>query len=221
MIRNILFTDEAHFTCDRVNNTRNYHLRGLENPHGTVKRNYQTRFSVNVWCSVIGDQLIGAYFFPQRLTGGIYTKFLQDELPALLENVPLQTQRQMYYQHDGAPPHFSQVVRQYLNNEFPNQWIGLGYAQNWPPRSPNLNPLDYHVWGYVKAMVYAHKLNTREELLQRILSAARSINNAAVLRKVTSSLVTRVRKCIQTDGGHFEQFAWVLSGESVTVHLTE
>jgi len=53
-------------------------------------------------------------------------------------------------------------------------------------------------------MVSAHKVNTREELLQRILSAARSINNAAVLRKVTSSLATRVRKCIQADGGHFE-----------------
>ena len=56
-------------------------------------------------------------------------------------------------------------------------------------------------------MVYAHKVNTREELLQRIISIARSINNTAVLRKVTSSLVTRVRKRIQADGGHFEQFA--------------
>jgi len=59
----------------------------------------------------------------------------------------------------------------------------------------------------MKAMVYAHKVNTREELLQRILSAARSINNAAVLRKFTSSVVTRVRKFIQADGEHFEQFA--------------
>jgi len=56
-------------------------------------------------------------------------------------------------------------------------------------------------------MVYAHKVNTREELLLRILSAARSINNTTVLRKFTSSLVTRVRKCIQADGGHWEQFA--------------
>jgi len=72
----------------------------------------------------------------------------------------------------------------------------------------------------MKALVYAQKVKTREELLQRILSAARSINNAAVLRKVTSSLGTRFRKCIQADGGHFQQFASVLKGESVTVHLT-
>jgi len=107
--------------------------------------------------------------------------FLQDELPAFLENVPLQTRRQMYYQHDGAPPHFSRVVRQYLNHKFPTRRIGRGGAQNWPSRSPDLNPLDYHLWGYMKAMVYAHMLNTREELLRRILSAARSISNAAVL----------------------------------------
>ena len=106
-----------------------------------------------------------------------------------------------------------QVIRLYLNLKFPKRWIGRGGAQNWPPRSPDMNPLDYHVWGYMKALVYAHKVNTREEL-QGILSAA-------VLRKVTSSLVTRVRKCIQADGGHFEQLALVLNGESITIHLTK
>jgi hypothetical protein len=56
-------------------------------------------------------------------------------------------------------------------------------------RSLDLNPSVYYVWGYMKTAVYAHMVNMREELLQRILSAA-------VLHKVTSSLVTRVRKCI-------------------------
>jgi phage gpG-like protein len=59
----------------------------------------------------------------------------------------------------------------------------------------------------MEAVVYAHKVNKTKELLQRILSAARSFNNAAMLRKVTSSLVTQVRKHIQANGGHFEQFA--------------
>jgi hypothetical protein len=59
----------------------------------------------------------------------------------------------------------------------------------------------------MKAVVGARKVNTREKLLQRILSAARSISNAAILHRVTNSLVTQVRKCIQTVGGHFEQLA--------------
>jgi hypothetical protein len=193
----------AHFTHVGVNNTRNSHLWDRDNPHGTVKSNYQHHFSINVWCGVIGDQLIGPNIFPQCLTGDIFANFLQDELPALLENVPLQTWQQMFYQHDGAQPHCSLVLRQYLNHEFPNQWIGHGSEQNRPPQSLDLNLLDYHVWGYMKTIVYTHKVNMRE-LLQQILSAARSINDSAVLRKVTSSLVTRVRKCMEADGGHFE-----------------
>jgi hypothetical protein len=58
----------------------------------------------------------------------------------------------------------------------------------------------------------ARKLHTREELLQRLFSAARSINNVAVLR----SLVTRVRKFVKAFGGRFEHLAWVFNGESVT-----
>jgi hypothetical protein len=65
-------------------------------------------------------------------------------------------------------------------------------------------------------MVYEHKVNMTEELLQQILSAARSFNSAAVLPKVMSPL----RKCIQADGGHCEQLASGLNGECVTVHLT-
>ena len=75
---------------------------------------------------------------------------------------------------------------------------------NWPPRSPELNPLDYHVWGYMGLYMCAQNVNMKE-LLQRILITARSINNAAMFRKVTNSLVTQVRKCIQADGGHFKQ----------------
>jgi len=58
-----------------------------------------------VW--LIGDQLIGPYIFSRRLTGDIYANVLQNELPTLLENVSLQTRRQMCYQYDGEPPHQS------------------------------------------------------------------------------------------------------------------
>jgi hypothetical protein len=41
-----------------------------------------------------------------------------------------------------------------------------------------------------------------------------------LLREVSGSLVKRVRKCIQADGSHFEQIAWVVNGAFVTVHFT-
>jgi hypothetical protein len=114
------FTDETHFTGDGANNTSSSHLWDRDNPQGTVESNYQHRFSVSVWYGAICDQLIGPYVFPQHPTGDIYNNFLQDELPALLENVRLQKRRQVYYHKDGTPPAFNQVVRQYLNHKFPN-----------------------------------------------------------------------------------------------------
>ena len=57
MILNILFTDEAHFTRDGVNNRRNSHLWDRDNPHGTVKSNYQHLFATYMWCGVTGDQI--------------------------------------------------------------------------------------------------------------------------------------------------------------------
>jgi len=46
----------------------------------------------------------------KRLTGDIYAGFLQNELPALEEDVPLRTRLQMYYQHDGASPDVTRNV---------------------------------------------------------------------------------------------------------------
>ena len=110
-----------------------------------MESNLQLHFSVNVWCAVLDDQLIGPFILESRLTGEAYLRFLQEELPRLLEDVPLNKRGCMYFQHDGAP-HLSREVRTSLNYCFPGQWIGCGGPHNWPARSPDLNPLDYCVW---------------------------------------------------------------------------
>ena len=99
----ILFTDEASFTRDSVNNSRNVHTWSHDNPHETRVTNFQRRFSVNVWCGVIGNRLIGPFVFDNNLTGNMYEAFLRNELPGLLEDIPLMVRSQMYFQHDGAP----------------------------------------------------------------------------------------------------------------------
>ena len=80
---------EAQFNHDGVNNTHNSHAWGDENPYATVESNFQQCFSVNVWCAVLDDQLIGPFILEGRLTGETYIRFLQEELPQLLEDVPL------------------------------------------------------------------------------------------------------------------------------------
>lgn len=203
--RFILFTDEAQFTRDGINNLRNQHTWAEDNPHSTIERNFQQRFSVNVWCGLLYDQLIGPFILPGHLNSNIYLEFLKEQLPQLLEDVPLASRYRMYYQHDGAPAHFSRAVSVYLNEQFPERWIGRGGPQTWPPRSPDLTPLDFCVWGWMKSIVYEKKVNTREELLDRIADAATRIkNNRAPLRRATRTIRKRAAKCIEVQGQIFE-----------------
>ena len=78
---------------------------------------------------------------------GNYIIFIRDILPEMLENVPLQVRQRLWFQQDGAPAHFALDVREYLNNIFPNGWIGRGGPVQWPPRSPDLTPMDFFIWG--------------------------------------------------------------------------
>ena len=54
---------------------------GAHRSDAIVERNSQHRFSVNLWCGVIDNQLIGPAVLPSRLKGRSYVDFLQNELP--------------------------------------------------------------------------------------------------------------------------------------------
>jgi len=45
-----------------------------------------------------------------RMTGQNYPAFLQNELPNQLEGVPMVTRIVVYFQHDGAPSHYTRHV---------------------------------------------------------------------------------------------------------------
>lgn len=202
----VLFTDEAGFSKNGIINSHNLHLWADENPHASIVTRHQHRFEpINVWAGIIGQHLIGPFVLPRRLTGPLYLHFLQHNLPGLLEGLPLAIRRDMWFMHDGAPPHFSQVVRQHLNRNFENRWIGREGPVAWPPRSPDLNPLDFFLWGYLKALVYANPIDTRENLLERINFHCREIGaNIEALWKVQQSFIKRARECIRLEGAHVE-----------------
>ena len=129
---------------------------------------------------------------------GKYIIFIHDILPEMLENVPLQVRQRLWFQHDGAPAHFALDVREYLNNVFPNRWIGRGGPVQWPPRSPDLTPMDFFIWGKMKCLVYETPIDTPEELVALVAEAA------AIIRE-TQSFARRYQLCINVKGRHFQQ----------------
>ena len=81
----------------------------------------QQRFTVNVWVDIIGDTLIGLYLLPERSDGNTYRIILERVLQDLMGDVPADTNRNVWFQHDETPAHFSYAVREYLDRTYPNR----------------------------------------------------------------------------------------------------
>lgn len=120
-----------------------------ENPNAVRASTFQHEFSVNVWAAIIDDKLIGPIELPSSLNGPRFLEFLQNEFFDALNEIPLIYRQNMWLQLDGAPAHFARQVRQYLNDNY-SPWIGCGGTVAWPPRSSDLTPLDFFLWGHMK-----------------------------------------------------------------------
>lgn len=209
VLRRIFWTDEAKFTRAGITNHRNDHLWMTENPHAIRPGQFQHEFSINVWAGLLNDQLIGPIVLPDHLNGERFLEFLQNDF---MEEAPLvfrrrrRQRRPFYLQMDGAPAHFSRNVRAHVNDKY-TPWIGRGGTIAWPPRSPDLTPLDFFLWGTMKQRVYREVSNTREELLQRIMVTADELkNDREMLMRATQQVGLRAMACLQNNGGHIEQF---------------
>lgn len=198
----ILWTDEATFTSSGEINSHNSHYWSANNPHWMVEIDTQNKFCVNVWCGIIKDKII-VFIFEETLNGERYLEFLSNDLGSLLDEVPLEIRTCMWLQHDGCPAHYALNVREYLDSHFHNKWIGRGSLFPWPPRSPDLTPLDFYLWGRLKEIVYHNRPTTRDDMILRIRNAIASITTAEI-KNAVYGIKRRLQSCIYNDGGHFE-----------------
>lgn len=206
-LSHILWTDESTFDRDGISNYHNAHYWAQkgDNPRQKKVKGHQRRFSVNVWMGIVDRDLIGPYFLPQNLNGIAYAEFLREELAVLLVDVPIASRMDMIYQHDGCPAHYSRQVREWLDSNYPDRWIGRGGPIPWPARCPDLTPCDYYLWGHMKELVYTTPINSEEELRERILNAADQIKTTLTSRISKTELRRRLRACIRQRGSQFEQ----------------
>ena len=66
-------------------------------------------------------------------------------------------------------------VSQFLDAAFPNRWTGRDGPTPWPPRSPDITPLDFFLWGYVKDKVFSKPVPDITNFKARITDAFATI----------------------------------------------
>ena len=81
------------------------------------------------------------------------------------------------FQQDGPTCHTTDTTLDVLRPVFEDHIISRRADVVWPPRSCDLTPLYYYLWGAVKDKCYTDKLETIDALKDNILEAIGEIHN--------------------------------------------
>ncbi|CAF1096118.1 unnamed protein product [Didymodactylos carnosus] len=192
LIDNIFWSDEAKFNMNTVVNRHNCTYWARENPYLKFEVP-NTQQGVMVWCGISSSGVVGPYFFNDIVTGPLYKEMLVSYAWPQLKN------KNFYFQHDGAGPHYAVIVREWLDRKFPDRWLGRRGPFDWPARSPDLSPCDFFLWNYLKDIVFKTPPATITELQDRIKTACEEIPED-VCRKACRSVLGRFRDCLNNEG---------------------
>ncbi|EFN86084.1 hypothetical protein EAI_07629, partial [Harpegnathos saltator] len=94
----------------------------------------------------------------------------------------------VWFQQDGAPVHFSLEARNILN-VFTDRWIGRRGTIEWQPRSPDLTPLDFFYWRYLRTKVYETRSENLVELREKIVNVSNSITSDFLINVIDTFYV--------------------------------
>lgn len=205
-LKKVCWSDESTFHLSGYVNRHNCRYWSNENPHIIREEHTQYPKKRNVWAGILGDEIIGPFFIEGNLTADKYLSLLIDhivpamQISARIQNIPWE---EVYFQQDGASPHYARIVRNYLNAVFPNRWIGRGGPIRWPARSPDLTPLDYFLWGFLKDRVFRTRPENLDEMCDRIIEFC-AVPDDEMFERVRESFEERVFVCMSEAGKHFE-----------------
>lgn len=169
------------------------------NPEWVESRKGISGHNLMVWLGVIDESIVGPYYFDGTVNSRSYLNMLEEFVMPELNRLG-KNSNDIIYMHDGAPPHVTAEVRDFLGANFFG-WMGRGNDSilQWPPRSTDFNPLDFFVWGYLSDLVYLVQPEDLNDLRLKIEEAVDNITNA-MLVNTQRNFLKRMRKCVEENG---------------------
>jgi len=116
--------------------------------------------------------IIRPYFFENEAGNAVtvnvvhYVEMLQNFFTPRFACFPVN--ENTLFQQDGATSHTARMSMNAVNALLPNRVVSRNGDIPWPPRSPDLTPCDYFLWGYLKTKVFETSPRTIADLKQRI-----------------------------------------------------
>ncbi|GFV44736.1 transposable element Tcb1 transposase [Trichonephila clavipes] len=140
------------------------------------------------WCIILQDLIDNLILSMPRRCIDRYRDMITNFFIPELNDHDVQ---ELWFQRDGATCHTARATIDLLKDTFGDRLISHFGPVNWPPRSCDLTPLDYFLWGYVKSLVYADKpqtLDHSEDNIRRVIADIRPQMLEKVIENWTSRL---------------------------------
>lgn len=204
--RQIIFSDEANFWLNGYVNKQNCRIWADEQPQAIQELPMHPE-KLNVWCGLWAGGIIGPFFFKNEANetvttnGPRYREMISNFLIPKIEELDL---GDMWFQQDGATAHTASESIDLLRGPFGEQIISRFGPVNWPPRSCDLTPLDFFLWGYVKSLVYIDKPTTLDALENNIRRVITEIP-ADMLERVAQNWTFRMDHLKRSRGQHLHE----------------
>ena len=93
----------------------------------------------------------------------------------------------------------------FLDAKFPNRWFARDGPTPWPPRSPDITPLDIFLWRYVKDKVFSTPVPDITNLKARKTDAFATITED-MLENTWREIDCRLGVLRATKGAHVEVY---------------
>ena len=100
----------------------------------------------------------------------------------------------------GAPCHTAHSVVEFQEQACP----AFIEPDAWPPKSPDLNPLDFFVWSELERIMYrGQRISTIEELKERLTACWDQLSQR-LLACAVGAVPKRLQACVTAHGARFE-----------------
>ena len=153
LLDKIIFSDEKLFTIEEATNKQNDRIlaptsSSITEKHLYVKRTQKPQ-SVMVWAGISTKGRNPLVFVPvgAKINSSTYQKLILEPVAKDLSKTMF-NKEPFLFQQDGAPAHTSNISQNWLRENIPD----FITKEDWPPSSPDLNPMDFSIWSILEKM---------------------------------------------------------------------
>ena len=205
----VLWSDEKWFLLHPSPNSKNDVSWAPWHPENEEACRRQGDTKVMAWVGLVdGKGLVVRWMVdeagrPVSVTSDRYLAMLRDLVwPEVRHR---SSRRLFWWQQDGATSHCTDVVLNFLEEKFRGRIISRRSEVSWPPYSPDFNPCDFFLWGWVESQVRRVKPASIDDLKAAVEDIIAAMPEEYV-RAAAANVRKRCEARLLADGGHFEHF---------------